>query len=37
MEELEEYIYQAAKSVSGLEDMYLVYQRGNSFTFNTGK
>jgi hypothetical protein len=37
MEELEEYIYQAAESVAGLEDIYLVYQRGNSFTFNTGK
>ena len=37
MEELEEYIYQAAESVAGLEDLYLVYQRGNSFTFNTGK
>ncbi|MBL7006814.1 MAG: hypothetical protein ISR78_07030 [Spirochaetia bacterium] len=37
MEDLEEAIYQAAESVAGLEDMYLVYQRGNSFTFNTGK
>lgn len=37
MEELEEYIYQAAESVAGLEDIYLVYQRGNSFTFDTGK
>jgi len=37
MEELEESIYLAAESVAGLESMYLVYQRGNSFTFNTGK
>jgi hypothetical protein len=34
--ELEDIIYDTAETVDGLEGMYLVYQRGNSITFNSG-
>ncbi|HDQ15403.1 MAG TPA: hypothetical protein ENN41_11400 [Sediminispirochaeta sp.] len=34
--ELEDIIYDVSESVAGLEGLYLVYQRGNSITFNTG-
>ncbi len=34
--ELEDVIYDTAEAVDGLGGMYLVYQRGNSITFNTG-
>jgi hypothetical protein len=34
--DLEDIVYDTAESVNGLEGMYLVYQRGNSITFNSG-
>jgi hypothetical protein len=34
--DLEDVIYDTAETVDGLEGMYLVYQRGNSITFNSG-
>ena len=36
MEDLEDIIYDVAGSISGLEGVALVYQRGNSITFDTG-
>lgn len=36
LEELEDIIYETSSLVPGLSDMYLVYQRGNSLTFDTG-
>ncbi len=34
--DLEDTVYDVAESVDGLEGMFLVYQRGNSITFDTG-
>ncbi len=36
MEDLEDIVYDVAGSISGLEGVSLVYQRGNSITFDTG-
>ncbi len=34
--ELEESVFETAEQVHGLEDMFLVYQRGDTIAFNTG-
>ncbi len=36
IEDLEDIVYNVADSISGLEGVSLVYQRGNSITFDTG-
>src|SRR6056297_2500217 len=34
--ELEDIVYDVSEAVDGMEGIYLVYQRGNSITFDTG-
>jgi len=34
--DLEDIVYDVSESVDGMRGMYLVYQRGNSITFDTG-
>lgn len=36
IEDLEDIVYDVAESISGFEGISLVYQRGNSITFDSG-